>query len=323
MSETEGQGPEPPRDSLAKAAAETLVRPKPPPRAHPRLFGSFVAIGIGALLIGAAGLGFSQLHLLNDPREEARATELATLRSELQATNSRLQTMEQAAAAKPDAALGDVAARLESMDTRLGALESQVARTADRDTLTAVQDRLTRLEKDTAGVMLRRAATILALANLARAAESGGGFEQELSAVRTLAPDDPALSPLEPLATGVPSVAELAGSFPEAARAAIQTETDQNAGRNPIARLWANVRRLVSVRRIGDVEGNTNNDRLARAQADLDRRDLAAAVIEVSAISSPASRAIAPWVTRAQARLAAERAIADMNRRVAQDLVLP
>jgi hypothetical protein len=118
-------------------------------------------------------------------------------------------------------------------------------------------------------------------------------------------------------------VAELAASFPDAARAAIQSEAEEGAGRNPIARLWANVRRLVSVRRIGDSEGNTNADRLARAQADLDRSDLSAAAAEIATVWGPAAQTLAPWLTRAHARLAAEHAIADMNRRVAQDLVLP
>jgi hypothetical protein len=321
MSETERRAPGPPRE--APGAASEAVPPTPAPRPRPPAFRTFVAIGIAALLIGAAGLGLSQLYLFNDPREAARAAEMAALRSELQATNSRLEAMEQAAAApKPEAASG-VAARLDTMNTQVAALETQIARAADRDTLTAVQDRLARLEKDTAGVMLRRAATILAVANLARAAESGGAFEQELRAVRTLSPDDPALPQLEPWVAGVPNVAILVASFPEAARAGLQSEAHANAGRNPIARLWANVRGLVSVRRVGNAEGNTNADRLARAQADLDRLDVSAAVAEVGAVSGAAAQGVAPWLTRAQAHLTAKRAVADMNRRVAQDLVLP
>jgi hypothetical protein len=272
------------------------------------------------LLIGAAGLG---LRVSNDRVVAARSAELTALRGELQAVSSRLGAIEHASAAGRETTPVDLAATLQLVETRLAALEAQIARSADRDTLIAVQDRLTRLEKDTAGAILHRAAAVLAVANLARAVESGSPLDQELGALRILTPDDPALSALEPLAAGVPSFAKLAAAFPEAARAALQADAVSQAGQNPVGRLWANMRRLVSVRRLGEVEGNTNADRLARAQADLDRTDLSAAVAEMSGVAGPAAQAVEPWLESANARMAAERVIADMNRRVAQDLVLP
>ena len=322
MSQTGTEPPQTMRDTPAAASREVVAEPVPPARPRAGLFRTFVGIGIAMLLIGAAGLGLAQLHLFGDPRQVATEAELATLKSELQAVNARLAAIDQgSAAARPDAS--DVATRIQTLDSRLAALETQIARAADRDTLIALQDRLTRLEKDTAGTMLHRAATILAVANLARAAESGGSFDQELAALRTLAPEDPALVTLEPFTAGVPGPATVAVSFGDAARAALQADTGSRAGQNPIGRVWASLRGLVSVRRIGDVEGNTNSDRLARAQADLDRGDLSAAVTEASAVKGAAGASLAPWLARARARLTAERAITEMNRRVAQDLVLP
>ena len=317
---------EPDREPQMPGAPGTgdAARTRPPPRPRPRLYRTFVGIGIAVLLIGATGLGLSQLHIFNDPREAARAAEIAALNGDLQAMSSRLETLAHAAsAANSDTSANEMAARVQDLEVRIAALENQIGRAADRDTLTAVQERLTHLEKDTAGAMLHRAATILAAANLARAAELGGPLDRELGALRTLAPNDPALSALEPLVDGVPSFAMLAGSFPEAARAAIQADAVSQAGQNPIGRFWANLRRLVSLRRIGEVDGSTNADRLARAQADLDRTDLSAAIAEVNALTGSAVQALEPWLKRAQARMTADRAIADMNRRVAQDLVLP
>jgi hypothetical protein len=79
----------------------------------------------------------------------------------------------------------------------------------------------------------------------------------------------------------------------------------------------------VSVRRVGDVEGNTNADRLARAQAALDRDDLSGAVLEADAVEGVAAATLVSWVKDAQARLTADRVISDMNKRAVQDLVLP
>jgi len=314
------------RSQAANTVAPSAEAVRPGPRAlrRPRLFRTFVGIGVAVLVIGAFGLALPQLHLFGDPRQVTTAAEIAALRSELQTANSRLAKMEQAAAAPQSGLLpDDTAARFQTMDSRLAALETQIARAADRDSLTALQDRLTRVEKDSAGVMLRRAATILAAANLARAAQSGAAFDQELGALRTLAPDDPALVPLEPLAVGVPTAPMLAASFPQAARDALQSDADNQAGRNPVGRVWATLRRLVNVRRIGDVEGTTNADRLARAQVNLDRGDLAAATTEAGAVTGAAAASLSPWLKNAQARLTADRAIAEINRRVAQDLVLP
>jgi hypothetical protein len=185
----------------------------------------------------------------------------------------------------------------------------------------ALQDRLARLEMENTGEMLRRAAATLALANVARASESAMPFKAELAALAVVVPNDPALGTLRPLAdSGVPSVATLRARFPEAARAALDAERVSAAGGNLFARLWASVRRLVSVRRIADVQGPTNGDRLARGQADLDRGDVSAAVTEIRNLTGAAAMAMASWRRDAEAHLSVDRAVADMDARIAQAL---
>lgn len=319
MSEPDREPQAPGAPGLGDAA-----RTKPPLRARPRLFRTFVGIGIAVLLIGAAGLELSRLYPFTDPREPARAAELAALRGELQAMNSRLDTIAHAiSASNTDTSPGDMATRIQDLDSRYAALENQIARTADRDTVLALQDRLFRLEKETAGAMLHRAATILAAANVARAAQLGADFREQLDALRTIAPEDPAVSQLEPFASGgVPTQAMLTTSFPQAAREALQFAADTAPGPTLVGRFWSSIRRLVSVRRVGDVDGNTNPDRLARAQSALDRGDLSGAVIESEAVDGRAAAIMSAWLKNAHGRLTADRVISDLNKRVVQDLVL-
>jgi hypothetical protein len=172
--------------------------------------------------------------------------------------------------------------------------------------------------------MLRRAAATLALANLVRAVESAVPFKTELAALAVVAPNDAALTVLRPLAdSGVPPMTTLRARFPDAARAALDADRTNAAGGNLFARLWAGMRRLVSVRRVGNVQGTTDADRLARAQADLDRGDLSAAVMETRNLTPPAAMAMAPWLKDAEAHLSLDRAVSDMDARIAQSLAAP
>ena len=322
MSETDGSRPDV-RATTPSATTAAGIRTAPPPRNHRPVFRTFIGVGMAALLIGAIVLALAEFHVLGtDPRE----AELTTLRAELQTLTARLATVEQSAnSPKTETPSNDTAAQVGALESRLAAAENQIGRSADRDTLTALQDRLARLEKDAAGATLRRAATILAAANLARAAQAGADFRDELDALRTMAPDDPALAPLDTIASagGAPTVAMLAASFPQLAREALQSDAEADTPPTVLGRFWNSIRRLVSIRRVGDVEGNTNADRLARAQAALDRGDLSGAVLETDAVEGVAAASMASWVKDAQARLTADRVISEMNKRVVQDLVLP
>jgi hypothetical protein len=324
MSETDTGRPDPEHatePSTRSGAVQSTMRPGH----HPRFFRMFVRVGIAVLLLGAVGLGVSQLFLFAVSRDAAAIGEIASLRSELRAMNSRLATMEQAASGlKTDAPSGDLATQSQALDSRLGRLEMQIARTADRDTLTALQDRVARLERDGEGASLHRAAALLAAANLARAAEQSGPFRTELEALRAVAPEDAALSRLEPVAdAGVPTRAMLTSQFPELARSALDAEREDGVSNNLFSGVWAGLRKLISIRRIGAVEGNTPEDRLARAQVDSDLGDLGGAATELRAISGRAAAPLKPWLKEAEARLDVDSAVAEMNARVAKALGTP
>ena len=64
---------------------------------------------------------------------------------------------------------------------------------------------------------------------------------------------------------------------------------------------------IVSVRRVGEAEGDTALARLARADKAVAAGDLAAAVTGLEGLGGPAGEILAPWLAEAKARLAADR----------------
>jgi hypothetical protein len=229
-----------------------------------------------------------------DPRVTALDNQLKQTGAELQALTERVATLESTVPA-------DLAARLNSFALKAES-EAQALR-------------LTRLEEANTAIALKRAAAVLALADLARAAATGAPFSDQLAALAALEPDDAALAQLTDHASGVPTGTAIAARFPEAARAALAADR-RRPGQGWWPRLWNSVTGLVSIRRVGDVEGTAPADRLARAQTALDRGDLAAAAGEAEALTGPAAEAMAPWLKEARARLTVDRAIAQLDRRV-------
>ena len=113
---------------------------------------------------------------------------------------------------------------------------------------------------------------------------------------------------LQPYARdGVASRGELVAAFPTMAKAALADDVaDDSFGE----RLLAKLRNLVSLRRVGaDVEGDTAEAKLARAEAALDAGDIGKAVELVKSLPPQTAKATAAWLTRAEAHLAAKRAI--------------
>ena len=117
-----------------------------------------------------------------------------------------------------------------------------------------------------------------------------------------------AVAALQPVAArGVASRASLAASFPAMAKAAMAEDlADDSFGQ----RLLGKLKGLVSLRRIGaDVPGDSVEAKLARAEAAINAGDVAKAVDLVKSLPPQTSRATADWLARAEAHLAAQRAV--------------
>jgi uroporphyrinogen-III synthase len=158
----------------------------------------------------------------------------------------------------------------------------------------------------------RASAVIGIAARLSAALDSGLPFATDLGLLAPLAKDDAKLSEivagLQPLAaTGVAGRTALAASFPVVAKAALADDlADDSFGE----RLLGKLKGLVSLRRVGaDVPGDTVEAKLARAEAALNTGDVAKAVALVKSLPPQAAKATAAWLARADAHLAAQRAV--------------
>ena len=247
--------------------------------------------------------------LVQPPRPADQS--LAQLRNDL---NLRTQQLNDA--------LGKLAARTTALEKN--APPADLAERLDAFALksgeTALESRIGKLEdQDTAGVM-RRAAAVLARADLVRASGSADSFGPELDALRALVPASPEVADLSRYAnTGVPTRTMLTDRFSQNAAAIVAAQrTDQAQGWSE--RLWANLANLVSIRRIGEIQGRDVEARVARAEADLHAGDLARAVAEMNALRGSARAAAGDWLDEARGRLAVDRDARLLTTRVVASL---
>ncbi|HKU99470.1 MAG TPA: uroporphyrinogen-III synthase [Vineibacter sp.] len=192
---------------------------------------------------------------------------------------------------------------------RLSAVEKDV--TAKLDAVR--KDVAARSEGDRrAGDNGRAAAAIGISARLRQAIDAGGPFAADADLLKPLAAGDTTIAAIQtelaPFASaGVVTRRILAAEFPEIARRVIAADiADDSWGE----RLWGKLKQLVSIRRVGDdAPGATPEAIVARAEAALDAGDVAKAVTEMKTLKSPAGDPARDWLARAEAHLAAQRAI--------------
>ena len=158
----------------------------------------------------------------------------------------------------------------------------------------------------------RAAAAIGIAARLRQAIDAGGPFAADADLLKPLAAGDPTIAAIQaelvPFASaGVTTRRILAAEFPEIARRVVAADiADDSWGE----RLLGKLKQLVSIRRVGDdAPGATPEAVVARAEAALDAGDVAKAVNEMKALKSPAGDPARDWLVRAEAHLAAQRAI--------------
>ncbi|MAO54766.1 MAG: hypothetical protein CMM61_03585 [Rhodospirillaceae bacterium] len=252
------------------------------------------------------------------PESKAMASE------SLKALSDRLEQLEQ-----DGAQVGALSARLDQIEkgqTDLGpASDSSLAPDPQlRDTLEAMADRLRRLEQETDGAKNNAAgdaaarSLILGVAQLRDSVRGGKSFQADLESLKALAEGRPAmtqaLAQLTPFAgTGVPTLAALRLRFADRA-GAIVAAAGTAEGDGWIAEAAAKLSSLVTVRRVGETAEDGSVDALvARVDGLLAAGDLNGAVEALSLLKGKPADVVAPWLTAAQTRLAAEKAVANLN----------
>ncbi|MCE9522020.1 MAG: hypothetical protein K8S25_06250 [Alphaproteobacteria bacterium] len=184
--------------------------------------------------------------------------------------------------------------------------------------------RLNRIENSDLLSLAHRASLATAVANLTRASQGSSPFKLEYDAVAALLPGDPSLSEIAPVAAGgLPTVGTLIATFGNAGDAAIDAENIAK-GDNGWSRLWAHFTSLINSRPVGEVSGDSTENRIARAELRMKSGgDLTAAVKELSAISGAARGPLQAWLAHAKARVKLEATLATLNTRAVAALAGP
>ncbi len=237
---------------------------------------------------------------------------------------------------KADEDKGPLAARLDMLMLRVGQIESafvplsekvtrQEGAAAETATLAAhaqtlderikaLNNRLDRLEQS-ASADAKQALLVLTYASLRRAAEAGRSIAAETQALGSLAQGKaraalgPALDRLTALSTtATPSLTALKEQFP------VAVDKILDAARLPDnakwwQRIWARITGLVTVRKTGEISGDSAAAIVSRAESRLGDGDLKGAVDALQDLTGSAARAAAPWLAEAGHRLALDAAL--------------
>lgn len=244
---------------------------------------------------------------------DALKQSLAEAQSASQGTQQKLDELGKSL---PPAGIADQVAKVEAMLRLLNGALDQLTPKVD-----AMEARLAALEaKKEDPDAAARAALGLALANLARAAEGPGSFKAELDAVAAFLPNEPELSALAPVAAqGAVTRARLKEDFPAAAQSVFDAERRATSD-GFWARFVANARSLVTVRRTGELTGDSTEAVIARMEERLKLDDLAGAADEGAKLKGPAAEAAKFWLDRARARISTDKLVRDLSAHVAARL---
>lgn len=255
------------------------------------------------------------------------------LQSELEALRKRVAGLEEKLASLPASAPAatlpaDLADRLATLETRI----NNRSGTTDESALLDVRNRLQAGERELQELRLatrsaqsadwRKLGMISALHSLQEVSASSHPFQRELDNLRTMADGEPAvldmIDGLQPLATqGVATHEKLRSSFAPAAAQALNQPRNGNAIGDKIS---TQLSRLVSIRKVGDQPGSSDEAIIARAEARLSQEALDEALKELQTLTPATAQALAPWLAQANQRVALQVQLGELKRAVTQTI---
>jgi uroporphyrinogen-III synthase len=292
-------------------------------------------------LSGAASLRLAMLERRLDAlaRDQGQAAPDRETAARLKTLSDRVDALDARPPASPEQ--GDLAAlsrRVDDLQTQLTDAQKKISAQPASDQLAALttanqqlSQQVADLQKQVAGLATAhrsnaaRDSVLLAVGQIELAAASGTPIAPALSTLRPLASGDPrlaaAVAELQPVADRpVPSFEALAERFPAVATAAAraaQGESIAAASDNGTNSWWRGiVQRLsaaVTIRRVGDIAGDSPDARIARAEQHLAAHDLQGAVDALAGLTAAPARAVASWVGDARARLALDKAMGNLS----------
>lgn len=199
--------------------------------------------------------------------------------------------------------IADLTAEIDQLKTSLAqTTEQQASNGADISSRLAEAEK--KLNEPREDVAVARA---IAAAALKAAIDRGGPFIAELDTFAGVAPDDPAATDLRNFAeTGVPSRAELIRQVPDVATAIVESVNQPDPNQSWSDRLMSSAKSLVSVRPVGNVEGESVEAIAARMEDKVKNGDLPGAATEWNSLPATAKQASAAFKQSLEARIRVE-----------------
>ena len=281
---------------MSPSSEPDVTAPRDPAAYRPRpllgvTFWAMIAFGVLCVLAGVALATFG-------PRLLAHAPTLKAPPEPVAAPEQPMAPVAPAPAAlvaptAPPAAPADV----DRLSARVDALESHETRTS------------------------QAAAAALAAAAAVEASQGSGPFGDQMAGLVAISPPSPELSALVRLAeTGAPSRAALAASFPDYAARAARAARAPADGAGLVAQVAYELSRVVTLRRVGDVPGDSVDALLARAERQVEDGDLDHALRTLDRLPAKARDALGGWRSRAERRAEIDRNAAALRARALQAL---
>ncbi|MBY5353190.1 hypothetical protein HFO94_06495 [Rhizobium leguminosarum] len=150
-------------------------------------------------------------------------------------------------------------------------------------------------------------ARAIAAAALKAAIDRGGPFLAELDTFAGVAPDDPAVADLRTFAeTGIPSRTELVREVPDVATAIVEAVNQPDPNQSWSDRLMSSAKSLVSVRPVGNIEGESVEAIAARMEEKVKNGDLPGASAEWNNLPALGKQASAAFKQSLEARIRVE-----------------
>ncbi|MBI1364473.1 MAG: hypothetical protein GC153_00765 [Alphaproteobacteria bacterium] len=242
------------------------------------------------------------------PPQSAEPTRAASLATPSSSTSELVKTLRAESGEENAAHAADIAALKESFERELAERDARAnAQIAD------LRNEIDKLKSGfSGGGATTDPSAAVALAALERVVARGAPFQDELNEFARYARSAAPVAALRPIAAkGAPTADELKESFDPAARAALAAASREGA--NGFAGILAEFPKLFSARPARPQPGSTPRAVISRAEAAIDKGDVAGAVDELSVLRGGAAEAFAPWLEQARARLAADQALTALN----------
>ncbi|MDM9627318.1 hypothetical protein QTL95_15525 [Rhizobium sp. S152] len=327
----------PPPPAEPRSVADEPPLREPPQRPQGGQTSGLIAAGILGGLIALVGAGAMQYagYLPGPTSSETSSPDVANLSAEIDGikqslTNlaaapatddgtleKRLAALEAVAKAPPvSAAAPTDTAAVDQLNQKIADLSAQLDQL--RGTVTqveqsapngaAIEQRLSEAEKKLDEPRRDVAvAQAIAAAALKAAIDRGGPFTAELDTFAGVSPDDPAVADLRNFSeTGVPSRAELIRQVPTVATAIVESVANKDPNQNWSDRLMNSAKSLVSVRPVGNIEGDSVEAIAARMEDKVKNGDLPGAANEWTMLPADAKQASAAFKQSLEARIRVE-----------------